>query len=279
MRTALLTIFAMLAFAGNSILCRYALGSGSIDPLTFTLVRLVSGAIVLVFLLALVQRRSQVASSKLGSWPSAIALFVYALCFSLAYVKVGTAEGALILFATVQLASLSASAMSEAKPGLREIAGMLVALAGVAILLLPQASRPDLFGAIVMVLSGVGWAGYTLLGRGVANPLASTCGNFVRAALLAIICITPFVFHADGATLIGWGFALLSGGLTSAIGYAVWYQALAKLTITQASVVQLSVPVIAALGGVVVVKEALSVALLLSMVTVVSGIALTLRRH
>lgn len=278
MRTALLTFCAILAFAGNSILGRYALGYAAMDPLAFTLIRLVSGGLMLFVLVAPGNRQPEPGEGWPGSWLAGLALFVYALTFSLAYVKLGTAEGALVLFAAVQLGSLCASYGAGQKPSALEFVGMLVALVGVAILLLPEAGRPDLTGTLLMTVSGGAWAVYSLLGQGERRPLVSTAANFIRASVLAIVCLAPFVISLPLPSAVGWVSAVASGALTSALGYALWYRVLRHLTLTQSGVVQLGVPVLAAIGGVILVGELLSVSLILSIVTVLCGIGLTLRR-
>ncbi|MBU2887088.1 DMT family transporter [Gilvimarinus agarilyticus] len=279
MNTFLLTFCAMLAFAGNSIFCRYALGFSAIDPLSFTLVRLVSGAAVLAALVVFTDSGRWREKVSQGSWSGGLALFVYALSFSLAYVKLGTAEGALVLFATVQLVTIVASFIAKQKPSVLEVWGLMIALLGVAILLLPNAARPDMLGAILMIVSGGAWAGYTLLGRNGAKPLINTTGNFFRASALALLLLVPLLALWSPPILTGAGLllAVASGALASAIGYAIWYKCLARLTITQAGVVQLSVPMLAAIGGVLFVGEALSVILMIAMITVLAGIALTLK--
>lgn len=270
-RTLLLTSLAMLAFAGNSLLCRLALRETAIDAASFTAVRLLAGACALWLLLQLRQNRQVPA----GSWAGAVALFTYAAAFSFAYLQLDTGVGALLLFGAVQLSMLLWGLLRGERLGLCASLGTALATAGLLALLLPGASAPPLQAALLMLLAGVAWGAYSLLGRGQGNPLAVTAGNFLRAtplALLLALAVLPQL-NWDGPGLF---YALLSGALTSGVGYAIWYSALPGLHASQAATVQLSVPILAALGGSLLLSEALTLRLLLSAVAVLGGIALVL---
>jgi drug/metabolite transporter (DMT)-like permease len=268
-RFALLTCLAMLAFAGNSVLCRLALRDTDIDPASFTAIRLLSGAITLWLLLAL--RRS--GQSIGGDWRSALALFIYAGAFSLAYVHLQAGAGALLLFGAVQLTMTGWGLLRGERMKPLQSLGLVLAVAGLLILLLPGADAPPWLGAGLMVVSGFAWGIYSLLGRGAGDPLATTAGNFVRAVPFALLLLLPFVgaLNVDAPGLV---YALLSGALTSGIGYALWYSALKGLTAIQGASVQLSVPIIAALGGALLLGESITLRLVLVAVMTLGGIAL-----
>ncbi|MGE6793371.1 EamA family transporter [Pseudomonas guineae] len=270
-RTLLLTTLAMLAFAGNSLLCRLALRDTDIDAASFTSLRLLAGAVTLWLLMRLRKANRGAA----GSWPAAIALFVYAAAFSFAYINLDAGAGALILFGAVQLSMLAWGIYRGERLGLKGCSGLLLAFAGLLVLLLPGASRPPTGAALLMLLAGAAWGIYSLLGRGVNDPLAATTGNFLRAAPLALLLSVLFIGQASWDTP-GLVYALLSGALTSGVGYAIWYSALRGLQSFQAACVQLSVPIIAALAGSLLLDEALSGRLLLSAAAVLGGIALVL---
>ncbi len=270
-RTLLLTALAMLAFAGNSLLCRLALRDGDIDAASFTSLRIVSGALTLWLLVHL--RRSDAPSA--GSWPAAAALFAYAAAFSFAYNSLDAGMGALLLFGSVQISMLLWGFYRGERLSRLSTAGLMIALAGLLALLLPGASAPATGGALLMVLAGAAWGAYSLLGRGVADPMAATAGNFLRAIPMALavslLLLDRATWNHSGAV-----YALLSGAVTSGIGYFIWYAALAGLKSFQAASVQLSVPIIAALAGVVLLDETLSLRLVLSSLAVLGGIALIL---
>ncbi|MDP3874782.1 MAG: DMT family transporter [Methyloversatilis sp.] len=268
-RIAALTALAMLAFAANSVLNRLALADTAIDAASFTLIRLAAGALVLW---ALVRRQS--GSRLAGDWPGACALFVYAAAFSFAYRALPTGTGALLLFGTVQVSMIAAGLFKGERFRPLQIAGFVVALAGLAVLLAPGVSAPPVDAALLMMLAGLAWGVYSLRGRHArATPLAMTAGNFVRAVPLAIGL--SMVSAADARIdLAGAGYAMLSGALASGVGYAIWYSALRGLTATQAATVQLSVPVIAALGGALLLAEPLTARLALASAATLGGIAL-----
>jgi drug/metabolite transporter (DMT)-like permease len=268
--TAGLTLAALVSFAANSILCRLALGAGAIDAASFTTVRIVSGAIALV----LVGRfsRSPVAPGG-GTWLEAFLLFLYAVTFSFAYLSLGAATGALILFSAVQITMIVAGLRSGERPVLREWAGLLLALGGLVGLVLPGLTAPSPQGAVLMGSAGVAWGVYSVRGRGAINPVAATRGNFARAVvpalILSLISISEVHGSARGITL-----AILSGAGASGLGYAVWYAALRGLTTTRAAIVQLSVPVLVATAGVLLLSESLSLRLLCSAAAILGGVAM-----
>lgn len=270
-RILLLTCLAMLAFAGNSLLCRLALRETDIDAASFTAIRLLCGAVTLWVLLQLRQTKQPMA----GNWPGALALFTYAAAFSFAYLQLNTGIGALLLFGAVQLSMLLWGLLRGERLGTAASLGTALATAGLLALLLPGASAPPLLAALLMLLAGVAWGAYSLLGRGLGDPLAVTAGNFLRAAPLAIVLALALLpqLDWDGPGLL---YALLSGALTSGVGYAIWYSALPGLRASQAATVQLSVPILAALGGSLLLNEALSLRLMLSAAAVLGGIALVL---
>ncbi|WP_304641214.1 DMT family transporter [Pseudomonas sp.] len=271
-RTLLLTSLAMLAFAGNSLLCRLALRDTAIDPASFTAIRLSSGALVLWLLLQLGSKRLVLQ----GSWPAALALFVYAAAFSLAYLHLDAGVGALILFGSVQLSMSAWGLLKGERLNLVQSFGLSLAALGLVLWLLPGSQAPALSGTLLMILAGLAWAGYSLLGRGAGDPLANTAGNFLRAVPLALMMLLGFAgnWQLDGPGVV---YAVLSGALTSGVGYAIWYAALKHLSAIQGASVQLSVPVIAALLGSLLLAESISLRLSLVTVMTIGGIGLVLR--
>lgn len=275
-RHASLTLLALLAFAANSVLCRLALGTLSIDAASFTAVRLVSGAITLVALLALRHRSGTVSSWVLaGSWRGAAFLWLYAASFSFAYVQLDTATGALLLFGTVQLTMIITSLLRGERLSGLEWLGLWIAVSGFLYLIVPGLTAPTRLGFMLMVISGIAWGFYTLNGRGSSRPLADTAGNFVRAAPFALLLYLPFT---DSILISSHGFwlAVASGALASGIGYALWYTVLPALSGIQASVLQLSVPILAAIGGAVIVRELLTTHLLVATLLLLGGIGVFL---
>lgn len=270
------TILALIAFASNSILCRLALGDLSIDAASFTATRLVSGGLMLLSIMAVRERRFNARTwVRSGSLKGTGYLFVYAATFSFAYVQLDTATGALILFGTVQLTMVVLSLIRGERLESLEWAGFGVALAGFVYLVLPGLTTPSVVGFVLMVISGIAWGLYTLNGRGSRTPLLDTTGNFIRTAPLVIPLFLPFVDDIL-ITPVGFWLAVSSGALASALGYILWYSALPHLSGIQASVYQLSVPLIAALGGVILVGESLSPRLVLAAVWLLGGIGLLL---
>lgn len=271
-RTLLLTGLAMLAFAGNSLLCRLALKNTPIDAISFTSLRLIAGALMLWLLLRWRNGDGQMR----GNWRSAAALFTYAAAFSLAYVHLDAGTGALLLFAAVQISMLVHGLLQGERPDRAQVLGFALALGGLLALLLPGASAPDLKGALLMLLAGVAWGFYSLLGRGTREPLAASSGNFLRTLPFVAVLLLAYWPQLQGSGL-GVFYAVLSGALASGLGYFIWYSALPGLSAFQAASVQLSVPIIAALAGSLLLAEAISLRLLLAALAVLGGIGLILR--
>ncbi|MGB5638784.1 MAG: DMT family transporter [Sedimenticolaceae bacterium] len=270
-RIVLLTTLAMVAFAGNSLLCRLALKDTGIDAATFTTIRLVSGALILL----LVVRVKHGPRDTGGDWWSAAALLVYAAGFSFAYLSLPAATGALLLFGAVQATMIGYGLWSGERLLRPQLLGLIMALGGLVGLLLPGLSAPPLVGSALMLCAGVAWGVYSLRGRGGGDPTKVTAGNFLRAAPVAILL--SVLLHNDASLdMAGFGYAVLSGALASGLGYAIWYQVLPALKATKAATVQLSVPVIAALGGVVFLGEPISLRLALASVAILGGIALVI---
>jgi drug/metabolite transporter (DMT)-like permease len=271
-RTLLLTALAMLAFAGNSLLCRLALKNTPIDAVSFTSLRLIAGTVMLWLLLHWRNGSGPVN----GNWRSAAALFTYAAAFSLAYLHLDAGTGALLLFGAVQISMLLHGVLKGERPQRQQILGFVLALGGLLALLLPGASAPALDGALLMLLAGVAWGIYSLLGRGTREPLAASSGNFLRTLPFVVVLLLAYWPQLQGSAL-GVLYALLSGALTSGLGYFIWYSALPGLSAFQAASVQLSVPILAALAGSLLLDEAISLRLLLASIAVLGGIALILR--
>lgn len=262
---------ALVAFASNSILCRRALGPGAIDPATFTLVRLVSGALTL----ALLAHRPEPGSdqTKPSPWAGGLALFGYAVAFSFAYVRLPAGVGALVLFAATQATMVGWGIFRGDRPGSREAFGIVIALAGLAGLAAPGRTSPDPVGVVLMVIAGASWGAYSLLGRSANDPIASNARAFVRAvtpaAVVALLPLGGRVVSSVGVLLAG-----VSGSLASGIGYSLWYAALPHLSRTRAAAVQLTVPVIAAVAGIVLLGEAPTLRLAVAGVVILGGVAL-----
>ena len=264
-----LTALALLAFAGNSLLCRLALRSGASDPGSFTLFRLLSGAFVLSALVRL--RRGPEPDPP--AWPAALALAAYAIPFSFAYVSLPASTGALLLFGAVQVTMLAGSLRGGERPHPRQGLGAAIALGGLLYLLLPGLSAPPLTGAALMLVAGVAWGVYSILGRGTTDPLAATATNFQRAVPLAFFAAAPTLTTAR-LTSPGVLLALTSGAIASGLGYVIWYAALPRISRLTASLVQLAVPVLTAFAGVLLLGESLTPHLLLAGSLVLGGIAL-----
>jgi drug/metabolite transporter (DMT)-like permease len=271
-RTLLFTAVAMLAFAGNSLLCRLALKHTAIDPATFTTIRLLSGAIALWLI---VQLRRDPAATGRGSWGSALALVAYAACFSFAYVELPAAAGALLLFGAVQATMIGTGLWRGERLGPLEWVGLAIALAGLAGLLLPGLSAPPWGGSLLMLAAGVAWGVYSLRGRGAGDPTRVTAGNFLLALPFALL-LSALMAREAVADPAGIAYAVASGALASGVGYAVWYTALRGLNATRASVVQLSVPAITALGGALFIGEAITARLVLASAAILGGVALVI---
>lgn len=272
-RTAVLTSLAMLAFAGNSLLCRVALKHTSIDAASFTSIRLVAGAFVL-WLIVRITRGARAPSGS-GNWRSAFALFAYAAGFSFAYISLPAATGALLLFGAVQATMIGYGVWTGERLRRAQLVGLVLALGGVIGLLLPGLSAPPLLGSVLMLGAGIAWGIYSLRGKGAGDPLQVTAGNFLRAAPLAA-GLSLLMMDRASLDSAGFWYAVSSGALASGIGYAIWYTALPALKATNAATVQLSVPVIAALGGVLFIGESLTLRLVLASLAILGGIALVI---
>jgi drug/metabolite transporter (DMT)-like permease len=270
-----LTSLAMLAFAGNSLLCRLALKNTTIDAASFTTIRLVSG-VVMLFLIVKLRPRSAVGR---GNWLSAFALFAYAAGFSFAYVSLPAAMGALLLFGAVQATMIGHGLWAGERMRSLQLVGLVLAFGGMVGLLLPGLAAPPLVGSVLMLGAGVAWGVYSLRGKEAGDPTGVTAGNFLRAAPMAVVLGLLLLSGTEMRASVdtsGFYYALASGALTSGIGYAIWYTALPSLKATQAATVQLSVPVIAALGGIVFLGEALTLRLILASIAILGGISLVI---
>ena len=276
MRVVILVSVAMLAFAANSILARLALSESDIDPLAYTGIRLVAGAAVLAAIALFRAAPPKTMRSAIkGSWSGAISLLLYALAFSVAYVMVGAGPGALILFASVQIGMLAWAIVKGDRPAPLEWLGMGVAFAALVYLVSPGLVAPPLQGALLMVVAGLAWGAYSLIGRGSRAPVADTAGNFARCAPVGLLLIAIGVASVR-PNAEGLAYAVASGALASGLGYIVWYGVLPSLSRTQAAFVQLSVPAIAAAGGIAIIGEPLTARLLIATAGIVGGIALAL---
>ena len=267
----------MIAFASNSLLCRLALKHTTIDAASFTFVRIFSGAVALSLLMKLRHAPAVAAVSDRrtfrGNWPSALALFIYAAAFSFAYNTLAAGTGALLLFGAVQATMILWGLRKGESLHARQLIGLAVALTGLVALVLPGLSAPPFRGSILMLGSGVAWGIYSLRGKGEKNPAAATAGNFLRAVpFAAAVSLSLFPrMHLDS---LGVGYAVLSGAITSGLGYVIWYSVLPGLKATSAATVQLSVPVLAATGGILLLGEPITLRFLLASVAVLGGIAL-----
>lgn len=261
----------MIAFAGNSILCRIALKHTGIDAASFTSIRLVSGALVLWLVTCCFRR---VHAGK-GNWLSAFMLFAYAAGFSFAYMSLTAATGALLLFGAVQATMIGHGIRTGERLAGQRLIGLVLALAGLLGLLLPGLSAPPLIGSALMLIAGVAWGVYSLRGRGAGDPTQVTAGNFLRATLFAVL-LSLLLMSSAQLDMPGVLYAIASGAIASGLGYAVWYSVLPALKATNAASVQLSVPPIAALGGIVILGEPLTVRFVLASVAILGGIALVM---
>jgi len=270
-RIIVLTTVAMIAFAGNALFCRIALKHTSIDPATFTSIRLVSGALMLW----LVVRMRQATNTGSGNWMSAFALIAYAVSFSFAYVSLSAATGALLLFGAVQVTMIGRGLWTGERFKPLQLLGLFFAFAGLVGLLLPGLSAPPLYGSVLMLGAGVAWGIYSLRGKGAGDPTRVTAGNFLRAVPIAL-ALSLLMINSRVLDDAGIWYAVASGALASGIGYSIWYTVLPALRATSASIVQLSVPVIAAVGGIVFLGEPVTLRLALASVAILGGIALVI---
>ncbi|GAB5536351.1 MAG: DMT family transporter [Rubricoccaceae bacterium] len=267
-----MTALVMMAFAANSVLARLALRATDIDATTFTAVRIGAGALVLAIIVLL--RRGTLG----GSWASASALFVYAAAFSFAYLELATGTGALLLFGAVQITMIGVGLATGERLNARQLVGMMLALGGLVVLVAPGVEAPPLGAALLMAASGAAWGVYSLRGRGAEDPVGASAGNFLRAVPL-VLGLAMVVGLRSGLQphATGLSYAVFSGAVTSGLGYVAWYAVLPALRASSAATVQLSVPVLAALGGVAFVAEPITLRLALASVATLGGIALVLR--
>lgn len=295
LRVSALTAVALLAFAGNSLLCRLALRGGHADPAAFTLIRLASGAAVLWIMLSAGRREVRIG----GDWRAAFALFVYAITFSFAYMGLTAGTGALLLFGAVQASMLLAGFLKGERLGPVQGLGLALAVAGLVYMVLPGVEAPAPLGALLMLTAGVAWGMYSLRGSAArprtggqgrppwifrvagsaaekrTDPLSATAGNFLRTVPFAVVATLLFVSRLE-VDPMGWAIALASGVITSGLGYVIWYKALKDLTATRAAVVQLSVPMIAAFGGVLFLGESFTPRLAIASCVILGGVALAI---
>lgn len=276
MRVIVLTTLAMIAFAANSLLCRLALTETSIDPATFAVIRLIAGALAL----ALIVRMRSKGRAGEGNWLSAFALFAYAAAFSFAYVGLSAAAGALLLFGAVQVTMIGYGLWVGERLRPWQWAGVLLAVAGLVGFLLPGLSAPPQSAAVLMLFAGIAWGMYSLRGRGVGDATGVTAGNFLRSVPMALALIIAMLLTKRNLDWDASGicYAIASGAITSGLGYAIWYATLPTLKSTTAAIVQLSVPLIAALGGVLVLAEPVSTRLAVASLAVLGGIAMVIAR-
>lgn len=289
-----MTILALIAFAANSVLCRLALGDGSIDWVSFTVIRLLSGALTLLLILKIngvltkprypdaqvTGKNNQQSLIKqhqsAGSWLGGVMLFVYAASFSYAYTLLDTATGALILFAAVQLTMILLAIIKGARLKLIEWLGVITAFVGFVYLVVPDINSPSMDGLLFMTISGIAWGVYTLKGKQTTQPLRDTCANFVRSIPLVLVLFLVSLGQLELSDKGVW-LAIIAGSVTSAMGYSIWYVALNGLSATKAAVVQLSVPVIAAFGGVIFVAETLTSRLMIASIVVLTGMLMVVQ--
>ncbi len=270
LRLFFITGLAMTAFAANSVLARLAMAGGEAGPWAFTLLRILSGALVLALIV------SPGRAVRAGSWASAAALLAYAAFFSLAYLSLTTGTGALILFALVQITMIGWGLAIGERLSAARWAGMALAVGGLVWLLMPGLQAPPLTGALLMAVAGIGWGIYSLRGRRQRQPTLLTAGNFARAAALSLLIGLPalLVSGESAPSVEGAAYALASGAITSALGYAIWYAALRDLSASLAAIAQLTVPAIAALGGMIFLEEPLTVRFLIATALILGGVAL-----
>lgn len=303
LKISLITFISLIAFAANSVLCRLALADELIDPVLFTTLRLSAGAAMLVILVLIfnhkftaravssapIKSSSNSRPSNLstilaaGSWPSSLALFIYALCFSVAYQEVSTGTGALVLFAAVQITLITVSIIKGHRLSIKEWLGLFFAFGGFVYLILPSIASPSFLGFALMFLSGIAWAGYTYWGLNSKNPLLDTCGNFMKSLpLVVLLLVSSFIYTVFTDNLIfyfeptGIYFAIVSGAITSGLGYFLWYLILPKYNSTQAGILQLSVPLIATIGGILFVGESLTLRIIVASACILTGILMVI---
>jgi drug/metabolite transporter (DMT)-like permease len=268
-RIYILTSLAMIAFASNSLLCRLALTQTSIDPASFTFVRIFSGAVALWLIMKMRRGTREVE----GSWSSAVALFIYAAAFSFAYLDLSAGTGALLLFGAVQATMILWGFRKGERLHAIQIVGFIVAVTGLVALVFPGLTAPPLFSSILMIGAGVAWGIYSIHGKDPRDPIASTAGNFLRAVPLAA-ALSIILFSRARLDHAGIFYAVVSGAITSGLGYVIWYSALSGLKAMSAATVQLSVPVLAAAGGILLLGEPMTLRYVIASIAVLGGIAL-----
>ena len=259
----------MIAFASNSLLCRLALTQTSIDPASFTFVRIFSGAVALWLIMNMRRGTREVE----GSWSSAVALFIYAAAFSFAYLDLSAGTGALLLFGAVQATMILWGFRKGERLDAIQIVGFIVAVAGLVVLVFPGLTAPPLFGSILMIGAGVAWGIYSIRGKDTRDAIASTAGNFLCAVPFAA-ALSIILLSRARLDHIGIFYAAVSGAITSGLGYVIWYSALSGLKATSAATVQLSVPVLAAAGGILLLGEPMTLRYVIASIAVLGGIAL-----
>ncbi|MFQ3276807.1 MAG: drug/metabolite transporter (DMT)-like permease [Colwellia sp.] len=273
LRIILITLLSLLAFAANSLITRFALQETSIDETSFIMLRIVSGALFLWLYL----RYNK--NNKAGTWLAAFSLFIYAVSFTYGYRLIAAGSGALLLFGAVQVTMTIAGYREGERLNVIQIAGFILAIIGLLILMLPDISSPSITGALLMCISGVAWGIYTLQGRGANNPVATTAGNFIKAAPMAILLwLIVYLSTNDTINLVSDGiiYALLSGIITSGIGYIIWYSVLPELKAIQAAIVQLSVPLLVTLAGALLLNETITIPVVLASTAILLGTVLVL---
>jgi drug/metabolite transporter (DMT)-like permease len=273
LRIILITLLSLLAFAANSLITRFALQETSIDETSFIMLRIVSGALFLWLYL----RYNK--NNKAGTWLAAFSLFIYAVSFTYGYGLIAAGSGALLLFGAVQVTMTIAGYREGERLNVIQIAGFILAIIGLLILMLPDISSPSITGALLMCISGVAWGIYTLQGRGANNPVATTAGNFIKAAPMAILLwLIVYLSTNDTINLVSDGiiYALLSGIITSGIGYIIWYSVLPELKAIQAAIVQLSVPLLVTLAGALLLNETITIPVVLASTAILLGTVLVL---
>jgi len=274
MRVFILTLLAMIAFAGNSLLCRLALKRTTIDAASFTFIRILSGAVALWIIVII----SKGTWRKAGSWASALALFAYAAAFSFAYISLSAGTGALLLFGAVQATMILWGLRTGERMRTRQWLGLALAVGGLVTLLFPGLSAPPINGALLMICAGIAWGIYSLRGKGAGDPATATAGNFLRAVVLATglsMALLPWLKLDRG----GIGYAIFSGAIASGVGYVIWYSALPELKAASAATVQLSVPVLAATAGILFLGEPITLRFLLASLALLGGIALVVAKN
>ena len=280
-KTFTLTSLALIAFAANSVLCRLALGESSIDASSFTIIRLLSGAAILFIIITIknkLDKNNSATTKTKGSWHGSLMLFIYALTFSFAYISLDTATGALILFGAVQITMIIINTIKGNRLHFTEWLGVALAFVGFIYLMLPGINTPSAFGFALMTISGIAWGLYTLNGRGSENPLFDTAHNFIKTIPLLVLIGLAQIFMMESTHLTGTGImlAILSGAIASGVGYSIWYSVLPHLSVVLSAVLQLLVPVIAALGGVLLVNEVITPRLINSALMILGGILLVI---